>query len=566
MSKTIKKKKLAALLLTFVLSLGVLAGCTSNNQGASSSASQGGSAAETSAPKSSGKLTALNLSGVINPESVTNFNPLLPTGNLSVTYPNFFDYVFNHLFYFNEVKGTIQPDLATEGNWQDNGLTFKVKLNMKAKWHDGQPFTADDVVYTFSVLRENKALDLTNLWGDKRLKEVVAEGKDTVLFKLGNKFPSLPYYLSSPNTYIVPKHQFEKETPTTFQNKTPIGTGVYKFKSINESAIILEKNPDFYAGAANIDQLIINRFNNSASLSLAIEKGDIDLAAQISSASLPKVLENPSSKMQLYPSTISFNVIMNNEKAGLNDVAVRRAVQMAIDRKTLIETAEFNGVFMPNPGYLSLVFGEYVDKKLPDNPAYQYNLQAAEKSLTDAGYTKNAKGIYEKGGKPLSFVYYMTANSATQNKEGAMITANLKQIGIETTVKTATSPELTKLMMIGDYDMVQSYINAPSDPQAQLEVFHSKGTAPSGTNAPGLNYMRFKDAEIDAWLDEASSADEGVRKGLYAKVQKKIADLAPVAVMYTGGGKAIYRTDRLTDLNDQVPLHSAVGVRTMNKK
>ncbi|KIL40520.1 hypothetical protein SD70_13245 [Gordoniibacillus kamchatkensis] len=560
-----KTTRTAALLLSLALSLSALAGCSGGSTGTGNTAASGNNAA-TSSPKPSGPPTFINLSGIINPESVTNFNPLLPTGNLTATYPDFFDYVFNHLFYFNAVKGEIQPDLALESSWLDNDLTFKVKLNTKAKWHDGQPFTADDVVYTFNVLRDNKALDLTNLWGEKRLKEVVAEGKDTVIFKLGAKFPSLPYYLSAPNTYIMPKHIFEKENAAAFQNKNPVGTGLYKFKSINESAIILEKNPDFFAGAANIDQLIINRFNNTASLSLAIEKGDIDLAAQISSASLPKVLENPVSKMQLYPAPLSYNLVMNNEKPGLNDVAVRRAIQLAIDRKTLKESTEFNGVFIPNPGYLSIVFGDLVNKSLPDNPEYQFNLKAAEKYLTDAGYTKNAKGIYEKGGKPLSFTYYMTANSATQNKQGAMITANLKEIGIETTIKTATVPELTKLMMSGDYDIVQLVINAPSDPQAQLEIFHSKATAPSGTPTPGLNYMRFRDAEVDKWLDEAASADANTRKQLYQKVQKKIADLAPLAVMYTVGGKAIYRTDRLTDLNEQVPLTSAIAIRTMKKK
>jgi len=78
--------------------------------------------------------------------------------------------------------------------------------------------------------------------------------------------------------------------------------------------------------------------------------------------------------------------------------------------------------------------------------------------------------------------------------------------------------------------------------------------------------MRFKDSEVDKWLDEAAPADEKTRQELYKKVQQKIADLAPIAVMYTGGGKAVHRVDRLSDINLDAPLNSAVSIRTLKKK
>ncbi|WP_165452351.1 ABC transporter substrate-binding protein [Paenibacillus thalictri] len=513
-------------------------------------------------PKAAGAPVTFAMSEVINPEQVTNFNPFLATGNWNTI----FDYMFDPLLYFNPVKGNLIPRLAEkEGTWSGDQKTYTVKLNMKAKWHDGQPLTTDDVLYTFNALKDNKVLDRYLLWDKNRLQEVSAEGKDTIVFKLGDKFPSLPYYLTTVS--IVPKHQFEKENPTTFLNKTPIGTGTFKYKSLNDSAIILEKNPDYFLGAPQIDQLQVSRFNNSSTLTLALEKGDVQMSAgTLAMPSVPKLLENPNNKMQVYPGLSTYAVIMNNEKPGLSDQAVRKAIQQAIDRKDLIEKGESNGVFPANPGFLSSVFGEMTNSKLLDDPAFGFNKTAAAKSLEDAGYKKNAKGIYEKNGKPLSFTYHMAANAPAQNKEGAMITQWLKEVGIETTVKLVTWPELTKLLMSGDYDLLQNGLNTPPDPQASLEVFHSKMTAPTGTNTPGLNYMRFKDADVDKWLDEAASADPAKRKELYFLIQQRIAEKAPIAVMYNVGGHVPYRVESFTGYNESLPVYSALSLKDVKKK
>lgn len=551
--------KAARVLLTSVILLGMLTACSDPKPAGQTQQDPGaGTGTETKAAAGG----VYHLGETVNPEQVTNFNPFLATGN----WAPFFDYVFDSLYYFNPVKGNLMPRLAEgEGKWSDDNKTYTVKLNLKAKWHDGKPFTADDVLYSFQALKNNKVLDRYQLWGDNRLKEVTAQGTDTIVFTMNKQFPSLPFYLST--VYMVPKHIFEKENAAEFLNKTPIGTGPFKFKSINESAIVLDRNADYFLGAPSIEQLFVNRFNNSSTLTLALEKGDVQgTTGTVAMPSVPKLLENPVNKLQIYPGLNTFSVVINNEKPLLSDPTVRKAIQVALDRKSLIEKGESNGVFPANPGFLSSVFGDMADKKLIDNPAYNYNLNEAVKGLEAAGYKKNAKGIYEKDGKPLSFTYHMAANAPAQNKEGAMITAWLKEVGIETTTKLVTWPELTKLLMAGDYELLQNGITTPPDPQAQLEIFHSKMTAPIGTNAPGLNYMRFRDADVDKWLDEASSADPAKRKELYQQVQQRIADKAPVAVMYNVGGHIPYRVDQFTNYNEDLPVTSALSLKQIKKK
>lgn len=523
-------------------------GCTTNNPAISSN------------NDSDGKIQ-FHLGETINPEQVSNFNPFLVNGN----WQGLFEYIYEPLFYFNPVQGELMPVLAEElGTWSEDQKTYTVELLDDVVWHDGQEFSAEDVLYTFHALKEHKVLDQYQIWSDKRLNEVTADG-NTITFKLNEKFPSLPFYLST--VEIVSKHSFDGEDPSTHLNKEPIGTGPFKYKSVNESAIILEKNADHHSHVPTIDELVVNRFNNASTLTLSLEEGSIDASTgTIAMPSIPKLLENSAAKMQVYPGLNVFSVIMNNERPGLDDEAVRRAIQLAIDRTTLIEKAEMNSVFPANPGFLPKVFNEMVDDALFENDAYQFNIEQAIQVLEEAGYTKNTNGIFEKDGKELAFTYNMASNAPAQNKEGTMITQWLQEVGIKTTVKLVTWPELTKLAMSGNYDLLQNGIEFPPDPQAALEVFHSKMTAPEGENTPGLNYMRFSDDDVDQWLDEASVADETTRQDLYKKVQNRIAEQAPVAVMYNVGGHIPYRVDNFTNYNEDVPVYSAISLSQVEPK
>ncbi|MBS4219097.1 ABC transporter substrate-binding protein [Bacillus sp. FJAT-49711] len=543
-------KRILLLLISIAL-LSFIVGCSADQN---ATGNNGGK------KNSSGKVQ-FHLGETINPEQVSNFNPLLATGNWS----NLFDYIYDSLFYFNPVEGELMPILAAEmGTWSEDQKTYTIELQDGVKWHDGEEFTAEDVLFTFNALKENKALDRYQIWGEKRLQEVVVDG-NKVNFNLDDKFPSLPYYLST--VYIVAKHAFGSEDPSTYLNKEPIGTGPFIFKGVNESAITLDRNADYFNGAPKIDQLIIDRYNNSSTLTLALEKGEVHASTgTVAMPSIPKLLENPVNKMQVYPGLTVFSVIMNNEKSGLNDPAVRKAIQLAIDRKSLIEKGEMNAVFPANPGFLPKVFGDMAVDDLFDDPSYSYNTEEAKKVLEGAGYKLNSKGIYEKDGKELSFVYNMAANAPAQNKEGTMITQWLEEAGIKTSVKLVTWPELTKLAMAGDFDLLQNGLSFPPDPQASLEVFHSKMTAPIGENTSGLNYMRFKDSEVDQWLDEAFGAEPEVRKELYAKIQQRIAETAPIAVMYNVGGHIPYRTDEFTNFDEDVPVYSALSLSKIEKK
>lgn len=559
MWRTRKWKRTLAAGAVMAAMLVALAACSSQSTPSATSGNSSAPASETA--KTGGKPVSYRLGDIVNPEQTNNFNPFLKTGN----YAPLFDYIYNALYYFNPVKGELIPRLAADaGTWSEDGKTFTVKLNTAAKWQDGEAFTADDVVYTIQTLKEHPALDYYRLWGDNRLKDVKAADGDTVAFELSAPFPSLPNYLST--VYIVPKHLFSKENPETFLNKNPIGTGPFVFQSINESAIILKANTSYFGGAPKISELVIQRFKDSPGLTLALQKGEIQgSTGTLAMPSLPKLLENKDNKLQQYPGLSTYAVIINNDKPGLKDPVVRKAIQLAIDKKELVEKGEMGAATIGNPGFLSQGFGDLVDQSLLDSPDYQPDIDKASQLLAQAGYKKNGKGIYEKDGVELSFVYYTAANAPAQNKEASMITDWLAKAGIGTTIKMATWPELTSIATSGNYDLIQNGITVPPDPQAALEVFHSKMTAPIGQNTPGLNWMRFRDDQVDAWLDQASTASETERAALYKKIQDRIAELAPVAVLYTSG-KAPYSETKFTGYDTSVPATSAISLSQVTAK
>ncbi|MGO4369903.1 ABC transporter substrate-binding protein [Paenibacillus sp. MCAF20] len=555
-------KRYVPLGIAALLSVALFAGCSNN---ANNEPPAGNKGEATNSPATSepakGEKVSYRIGDVINPEQVNNFNPYLKTGN----YRPLFDYVYDALYYFNPVKGELINRLAADsGTWSEDQKTFTVKLNTAAKWHDGEAFTADDVAYTFQALKDHAVLDSYQLWSDTRLSSVTASGSDTVVFQLNSPFPSLKNYLTT--VYIVPKHLFEKEDPATFLNKTPIGTGAFKFRNINESAILLDANTDFFLGAPQITELVLQRFKDSPAITLALQKGEIQgTTGAIAMPSLPKLLENKDNKLQQFPGLSTYAVIINNDKPGLNDAAVRKAIQQAVNREEVVEKGEMGAATLGNPGFLSQGFGSLVDESLTSDPSLQFSIEQASKTLENAGYAKNGKGIYEKDGVKLSFVYYMAANAPAQNKEGAMITDWLKQAGIETTIKMVTWPELTSLAMSGDYDLIQNGITVPPDPQAALEVFHSKMTAPIGENSPGLNWARFRDEQVDGWLDEAASANAEQRAELYKKVQGRIAELAPIVTLYSTG-KTPYSETAFTNYDTNVPATSVISLAKVTKK
>ena len=335
---------------------------------------------------------------------------------------------------------------------------------------------ADDVLYTYQILKDNPIFDRFGLWN--RLEEIRKDGEN-VTFVTKTSFVSLPEYLSK--IYIVPKHIWEKEDAASFTNTKPIGTGPFIYDQYTTgTAITFKANKDYWKGAPKLDQAMFLMYNSAPNCTLALLKGEIDCTTgTISMSSIPEFMSKPNAKLQTYPGLGNFNVMMNHENELLADKNVRKAMAMAINQSELITKGEYNGVLPTYISWLPDLFGDYINKEAANS--LEYNLEEAKKLLEDSGYTKGKDGIYEKDGKRLSFTYHNASGAPAQQMEAGMIQQWLLNLGIEIIPKLATWPELTQLQQTGDFDLIQNNITFPPDPYAALNTsFHSSMTAPVG--------------------------------------------------------------------------------------
>lgn len=253
--------------------------------------------------------------------------------------------VFNNLVLYDQHVAqnrmdTIRPDLATEWTWNDDRTALTLKLRQGVRWHDGKPFTAADVVCTWDRVRGVSAdkLRINPRYGwYKFLTAVVANGDFEVVFRLKRPQPSFLAFLASGYSPVYPCHVTEAE-----MRVHPVGTGPYRFVEYkrNES-IKLERNKDYWKpGLPHLDGIEYTIIPNRSTAALGFEAGKFDVTFPYEMP-MPVVREieaaAPAAHCEVTPNNLSTNLLINRAVAPFDKPDVRKAMALAIDRKTFID-------------------------------------------------------------------------------------------------------------------------------------------------------------------------------------------------------------------------------------
>lgn len=534
-------KKLISIFLSIAL-LASLTACGQTEQASSDTSAQSSAAGEDAASESSD-----DTSGTVEEVSVptggtimagayildTYMTNLVPFANTAGSLDNgVFGLVYEGLFYYNNKAGALESALgdAETISWNDDYTEMTVELNTDAKWHDGEDFTADDVVFTYELLRDNPTLDEYGLWS--RLTGVTAKDDDTVVFTCSEAFVSLPNYAA--NIFIVPEHQWAGQDMSTFTNSEPIGTGPFVYDEyVSGTSINYTANQDYWKGAPKVDGITVVLYNSSTNLTLALIAGEIDISIDntIVMSSVSEFMAQENAAMDVYPGLGNFCVMINHENELLADPAVRQAMCMAMNVDELVERGEYNCQEPATINWLPDVFGDYVNEEAA--ASLTCDPEGAQKVLEDAGYVKGSDGIYAKDGKRLSFEYYSASGAPAQQSEAAMVQQYLLDIGIEIIPRVATWAELTTIASEGSYDLLQNSITFPCDVQAALSnSFSTDGST---------NYFNYSNSEVDELLASAvGETDEDKLKEIYYEVQEIIAGDYVFIPMYNSGSHQPY--------------------------
>lgn len=481
----------------------------------------GGGGGGTSSPASVGTevvdTTKDTLVVAINSDPA-NLSPLfldINTGNWKV---------FSGLVQYDQDLRLV-PDLAAElPAVADAGRTVTVKLRSDPRFHDGQPFTAADVVFTWNALLDPAvASPLYRTWDLAGLVESVeAVDTHTVRFRLGRPDPA---FLDKLYVGIVPEHLLTgQDLAKTDFNRQPVGTGPYKMGERRPGdRMALEANADYYGGPPMIKRIVYTFIPDENARAAALRQGSIDVAR------LPPRLADTfadDSRLQVVtvPSAAVDQVALPTGNPVLADSKVRRALAMAFDRETAAA-----GVY---GGKGSAASSPFVPSEWGFDPTalIRFDPPAAAKLLDEAGWAIGGDGFRAKGGTRLAFTVMILPNITTHRELALALRSDLAKVGVDVTVDTVDSAVYKDRLAT---DAWLHNLGNPYDPDSVFyPTYHSKLAT---DNDPGTNPAAMSDPAVDAALAAGrAGATREERTTAYRALQQAL--IANGAYLYMGVG------------------------------
>lgn len=475
-----------------------------------------------------------------------NFNPYSPTNIGGV------GTIFESLFFVTQVNSDpYKPLLGTEYSWNDDGTELDVTLRDGVAWSDGEAFSADDVVYTFTMLTDVPAINGIGFDG------VVEKVDDThVTFTFEH-----PAFVDGPNILgkapIVPEHIWKDIDPTTDVVGDPVGTGAYTLGNFKPQAFTLTANPDYWDGEPKVKTVRYLSLSGNTAGADALAAGSIDWQT----GPVPDI-ENIS---KTYPGYDAITVPMNqmalltcsNTDLGCTgpqtDPAVRKAIYYAIDRDQLNSLAfqgtasDVSPTFALPEAQGDLISDSIKEQIAPDTP----DTDKVATILEDAGYTKGSDGIYAKDGVKLSLTVEVVTGWTDYITAIDTMTQQLEDVGIELIASQSSWNEWTNKKSKGKFELViDSLGQGPANDPYYLynNYFSTTNTADVGKAAP-VNISRYSDKAVDdalAILKSTNPDDVDARQEQFDIIQKKIVEDMPYIPIMTGGTTSEFNVEKFT--------------------
>jgi peptide/nickel transport system substrate-binding protein len=500
-------------------SLGVLIGAA----GLLAAACGGSPASTNNSSGPSGTLTISNESGST---WTCQFNPF----NENVNFEDFGP-VYEPLAEDNVLQsGKITPWLAQSFSWNSNATALTVTMRSNAKWQDGTPITAADVVYTFDLLKEHTALDLNSDWS--YLKSVAQKGSNQVVFTFNG--PGMTdFYLIAYETPIVPEHIWSKVTnPITWADSNPVGSGAYKVSSCTPENIKFTANKHYYIpGEPKVETVDYPAFLSNTPANQELADGQAQWGEQFIPSIQSFYADKSSGNKYWFPPTLSNALFPNLTNPLLGNVAVRQAMSYAIDRQKVSTDGEYG--YEPTAsqsGIVTPTYSSWVDPSLTAKYDYSYDPAKAISILEAAGFKRGSNGLFQNSaGKQLNFTVINIGDFSDFVADLQIIEQEFKAVGIGLTVDNLSSTAFDNDLFNGDYQLAYYYETGGPTPYYEFRQWlDSANSAPIGQPA-SYNYERYDNPATDALLnDYANSTSTAQQHQIMDQLQQVMLTQVPV--------------------------------------
>lgn len=468
---------------------------------------------------------------------LSNFNPLGPAGG-SVRWLSQFG-VYEQLFVWNVLTSTQTPWLATSWGFNSDNTVLTFKLREGVKWADGEDFTADDVVFTWNLFPTFEGLGGNGARTAWNYIGAVEKVDDFTVQFIFNEINTLALF-DIASQVIVPEHIWKDvEDPVTFTNDDPIGTGMFVLDRFEEQIYEMKANENYWQeGRPYIAGVSLPAFPSNDSIHLALLNGELDWTANfVPDIEATFVSKDPDHFSYFFPPVgATVALYMNTEVAPFNDVNVRKAVSMALDRDQIVSIAMYDYTHPADPTGLSDAFEAFKDEEAKNAGWTTRNLDEANRLLDEAGLTKDGDWRVDADGNKMSYELLVVAGWSDWVQSCELMAGHLKEVGIEAIVTPFDQAPWQEKLNLGDFSMT---IGWGFQGATQLNHFRalmsSQTYYPVGDVRAAENWSRVKDDLIDQKIAEVvAEGDADKQNAIFAEMQRRFAEVVPCAPLFPG--------------------------------
>ncbi len=473
---------------------------------------------------------------------VANLNPMIqprtPDSNVQCL-------IFDYLVIPDENLNYV-GDLAESWDISDDGTVYTFHLQEGVKWHDGEDFNADDVVFTLTALaspeytggNEGRVMSIVGA------SEYQAGTADSVegIKKIDDY--TVEITLASPNAaflsnmYVamLPEHILGEESPADWGNddfnRAPIGTGKYKFVEWEAGQYIsLERNDEYFGTMPSIENVVV-QFGADTTLVAALLNGEIDVLYNLPATEIENVEAVDGVGVYNYEMMSVYYIGLNQLDPDLSDLRVRQALAYALDKQTIVDTVYGETATVAND-----IFPDNHWSHNPDVTVYEYNPEKAMALLEEAGYTMNdSTGYYEKDGETLHLTYDMST-STDGRQVAALIQQYWKAIGVEMEVIEQDFATLAYSKLLPNNateettaESFQCYtlgFGVEADPE-EYNAYLS-----TSTGAGSWNFIHYSNPQVDElFQQQLLETDPDARADCFHQIAQIISDDVPWIPLY----------------------------------
>lgn len=474
-----------------------------------------------------------------------NYNPLIVSGVSTSGYSA--DAIFEPLLQENFGDGTTTPWLVTAYTFSDDGLKLTLTTREGVKWSDGQDFSAEDVAYTFTLLRDNPALNATGL----PIKSATATDAHTVVLEFTKPSAQIMWWRTMP----VPEHLWKSvPDPVKYTNQNPVGTGPYKMESFTPQVVTLTKNENYWQqGKPVLPKIQYLSFDSTSSMVAALQTGAVNWIGATGTDGGPIKKAAPD-KIDYWSTKLNPGVVIlvpNLTNPVLAELPVRQAMDKALDRN-LLSSVGTGGLNEPVASPTALDLGTRGKLIAPEYADLRYGAgdpAAASAVLDKAGYTKGSDGVYsDQQGRRLSF--QMTVPSAYPQadmvKLSKIVVEELGAAGIEVKVNSLQQNAWKESVELGQFQLtMRSNGGTPAVWDFYNRIFNQDGVKAKAGKKTQLNYEKYDNPKAGELMTQYSAATPGSpaeAKALQGIQQLMVQDLPVLPLLFTSG-VGLWRTD-----------------------